>query len=266
MLTIINIFLISNLIGLLFWNRKPSKTLNFTLDALLLGLLPPRYNRLDFETCQQPGCKYLVFKDTTGAYDVNTNTGGWGAPNPTLPDYTATTTTYALVLLYDPDLPLTYDNLLDPISYVDITSSGFPTTDVTKELTLSATQFGYEDGVFPDGRYTLGYIVVDTTATAGNKLNIKLYDVAFTCSVECCVTQKYIKAINSDCSCENDKWNEAKRAKALLDALIAARESGKKTAFDTTLELLQKICDDETDCDTNSSLNGGSSTSGCGCS
>lgn len=36
---------------------------------------------LNFCLAEQCDCKTALFNDTTGVYDVNTNNGGWGAPN-----------------------------------------------------------------------------------------------------------------------------------------------------------------------------------------
>lgn len=91
------------------------------------------------EVCLSDDCTKLEVTDTTGVYDANDNTGGWGSPNISGSDVDT-----AEIIINDPDGNKT-------------------TKDVTSQVPNSVSgDFTYDpiEGTYPDGKYCIKYHIV----------------------------------------------------------------------------------------------------------
>lgn len=159
----------------------------------------------------------FYFTDTTGVYNVDSNTGGYGDPNNEGSEITS-----AIIRITDPN-DETYD--------YDVTSQ-IPDT-VTGEIDFTAF-----NGDWDDGLYTFEYIVTGSQTT-----NTKITKI-FTPKVDCCVDQVLAKFVeNFTCDDCYDEYMEVIKVMYLRDALHIAGLMKNKTQISNTLTLLTSICE-----------------------
>lgn len=180
---------------------------------------------LSFEICEGSGCNSLIFKETTGAYNAETNITGWGAPNEPTSDATAATLTIELG---------------DGTSYtIDLFATGdFPTTDTTFEYEILPTQIGYasDDDQIDDQIITFTYSVT-TDSTTYTQVVVQ----AFYCQVQCCVNTMFVE-LDFECDCAQNEIDTALKAFAMLQGLKQASGCGNTTNFNNILTQLNKLC------------------------
>ena len=193
--------------------------------------------------CLNNSCSELVVSETTGAYNAQTNVGGYGHPNPE----TTEVGTYTLIIT-DPDNVQYTINLF--------ATTVFPTTDSTIQYTIPMSQIGNRT-VIEDGYWQFSWTV------SGAIINFPDPDISFsasgnsasyfTCNAECCVSALLAKIdIDEDeCNCNNNSKNIMNylKAKAFLDSLRNAAFCGNLTLFNTIQTAITKLCN-KTDCKT----------------
>jgi hypothetical protein len=175
--------------------------------------------------CVRDACSTIIFKETTGAYNVTTNPTGYGAPNPTVVSVTAAGLTVT------PPSGAGYS--------IDMLAEGFPTSNEDLEFELTDTP--YEDGL-----WTFVY-----TVTSGATTYTATYSALFHCTITCCVN-KMLLDIDTECDCDelnSKKIQEYTKAKAFLDALKGYAYCGSTEKFDNIYTILQRMCGN-TECKT----------------
>ena len=180
-----------------------------------------------FDICEPSNCVSLVFNDTTGAYDADNNSTGYGTPNSVIAGATSILTiTKADLTSYTISLPST-----------------FPTVDKTLEYTIQASVIGYPSSQIDDQIITAVYTVTlaDTTVLTQTK-TFALYG-----KVKCCVESMFID-LDIDCEdCMKSLGSRNTNAYLMLKGLEYSAGCGNTTVFNKTLTQLKKICGN-TDC------------------
>jgi hypothetical protein len=173
--------------------------------------------------CQSTNCSSLIFKDGTGAYSIN-NTSGYGAPNESIAGASA----YLIVTLSD-----------GTSTTINITASGFPTTDTTLEYQIDADDIGYNVGdKIEDQIITIQYRVV----TALTTIIVQTIQTALYCQVNCCVNSMFID-LDLECEdCLKTLGARAEKAHLMLQGLKYAANCLDTTTFNKTLTQLNKLC------------------------
>jgi hypothetical protein len=179
---------------------------------------------LDIKLCLDSGCDVLTFYETTGIYNVDTNEGGYGAPNPDANPATQDAT----IKITDPDG-----------EEYTITLETFPTNneDSGYELPLSSigNRTSIEDGYW-QFLYTVTIAGTPYTAT-------KSY--FFYCESECCVAKLLAKIEPDECGCDeknNKRIDNYTKARTYLASLKNAASCFNENNFNTIKELLAKLC------------------------
>lgn len=157
---------------------------------------------------QSDDAKSFSTLEKTGVYDASTNTGGWGAPNPTIASATAATVT--LSQLTDAATS-TYTTA--------VTVSVYPTLPNTTEtaVVLTAQNFGYgNDSKFPDAVYKITYAV---TSSSGSITPVTQYR-GFYANLDCSIKQLVDRFSICSCNCSGleEQLKEIYFYRRLLDA------------------------------------------------
>lgn len=175
--------------------------------------------------CLNAGCSTLTFTETTGAYDVSTNTTGYGAPNPAIGDVTQ-----IVLNITSPD---------GELYIIDLTSEGFPTTDDELEYEIDMADLDDRD-VIEDGYWSFTLTAV---TGSGSFTGYKSY--FFYCNAECCVN-KLLSAVEADeCMCDeenNKRIDRYIKVKTFLESLKNAANCYNETKFDNILTIINKLC------------------------
>lgn len=177
---------------------------------------------LSFEICESSSCNSLIFKETTGIFNISTNPNGWGSPNENTTDATSA------VLLVE---------LASGSSFsIDLFATGFfPTSDTSFEFLIDGSTIGYTDQIL-DQIIKFTYTVVTTTSTYTQTVY-----KAFYCQVKCCVNKMFLD-LDFNCSCINDQMDSALKAYAMYCGLVAAADCGNISNFNNILSQLNKLC------------------------
>lgn len=185
-------------------------------------------------------CQSFVLVDLTGSYDVTSNPGGWGTPNPETTDLSAVSLTIT-------------DN-----QNINSTTYNVPAADVasilSSGLTITADDI-YGTTSFTDGAYT----IVVTYTVDGTDYESTIYKGWF-CQAICCVRSMGAGLNIKSCDSKDiATWNFAMN---LLASAYWATCCGKYDEYQTIIDYVNELCDG---CggSTNTST---SSSSGCGCS
>ena len=180
--------------------------------------------QLNYSICQASNCSSLTFNELTGAYS-STNPTGYGAPND---DIVVSATAELNITLAD-----------GTTSILSLTSSGFPTSDKSKEFIINATDIGYNSGEqIADQIISMEYVVV----TDSGSIVRKQIDTSLYCQVNCCVNSMFID-LDTECSdCMATEGARAQQAYLMLQGLKASAGCGNKSAFNKILTQLQKLC------------------------
>lgn len=175
--------------------------------------------------CLNSGCTTLTFRETTGAYNALTNTGGYGAPNPTTGDVIQ-----VVLNVTDPD---------GEIYVIDVTSEGFPTTNEDFEYELDMADLGNRTSI-EDGLWSFSLTVVtNVTFYTGYK------SYFFYCNAECCVNKLLSNVEPDECMCDeenNKRIDRYIKVKTFLESLKNAANCYNETRFDNILTVINKLC------------------------
>lgn len=179
--------------------------------------------------CVKTACSVLTFKETTGVYNVTTNTGGYGSPNP----LTTGPWTSVILTVIPPD----------GISYnIDLSTHGFPSNNQDFEYTIPMSDIGNRTKI-EDGYWQFVYTIV---LTSGTVTYIASKTALFTCNSNCCVNSMLLDISIDNSSAygdaNNKKINEYVKAKAFLDSLKYYAFCGNTEKFDNIKLIIDKIC------------------------
>jgi hypothetical protein len=153
---------------------------------------------------------YITLYDTTGIYDVSTNPGGYGTPNPEDTDVTAATLELQIM-----GSDGTFTTVYGPTSVY--TAGVFPTDDVTNSIDIS------ED--LDDGYYKAIYVV---TASAVDYTATEYF--TFYSDARCCFKKKALAVENCPCNCDDKKMALIEMHIALLAIETAAADENSVDA------------------------------------
>lgn len=203
----------------------------------------------------EDGCVGFVFTDTTGVYNVTTNPGGYGAPNPesnivneatislypplaTVPylfTFTIETGNLAAATVTAPDGTVT--NIL-----ADLSGITFP-FDADNQIHILETYLGVTDGdMVTDGVWTSVY---EITLEDASTYNTTTYPMSI-CSTSCCINKMFVNLSDCGCGCAAEK--AALSANAKLMSAIAAADLGMMTQAQENLTKAKEMCDGECGC------------------
>lgn len=175
--------------------------------------------------CLNSGCSTLTFRETTGVYDAETNTTGYGAPNITTGDV------IQIVL-----------NVTSPdgdIYVIDLTSEGFPTTNEDLEYEITSEDL---DGIttIQDGLWSF---TLTTITNSTFYVGYKSY--FFYCNAECCVNKILATVEADECLCDeenNKRIDRYIKVKTFLESLKNAANCYNETRFENILAIINKLC------------------------
>lgn len=177
---------------------------------------------LSFEICESSSCNSLIFKETTGVFNIFTNPNGWGNPNEETSAATAAV--------------LTIELASGSITTIDLFATGFfPTSDPTFEFLINGSDIGYPEQIL-DQVIKFTYTVTTATTTYTQTIYKALY-----CQVKCCVNKMFLD-LDFSCDCIDDKLNTALKAYGMYRGLVSAADCGNITNFNNILSQLNKIC------------------------
>lgn len=184
---------------------------------------------LQFNACVKTACTELTISELTGTYNAVSNLGGYGAPNATTGQVTATI--------------LTITNPNGTVYTIDLLATTyFPTTDTLLEYVIPLSEIGGGTTI-SDGQWTFLYTVTTTIDTV-----VTVYQVTrsyiFTCGSECCVAELLANIDDVDCNCQDttDQIMDYLKAKAFLDSLKYAAFCGNTNAYAKLKNILDKMC------------------------
>ena len=188
---------------------------------------------LDYNISQSDNARELTFTEQTGTYNLSTNPGGFGSPNPTTSDALT-----AVLTITDPD---------DDSYTLDIFADSFPTTDSTQELNIRTQDLGLgTDEQFTDGKWTFTYTITTATETFTSTQIILLLGQS-----RCCVFGLLANADVSCCNCGNNSMAKALEAYTWYRLAITAASCGDSNKFTKILDVIDKYCNSEcTSCGT----------------
>jgi len=183
---------------------------------------------IDFNIEQSDNAKEFRFTETTGAYDGNDNTGGWGTPNEALP---ANPTSVTLTVTPPDGTAVVLD-----------LSANYPTVDRTIEEVIDSADLGSTSGAqLEDGAWTFLYTVNTGVNTYTNTQTILVSGQA-----RCCVYGMLCDA--TACNCDGASLSRALEAYTYYRMLIACALCGNQTKFEETLEIVEAYCEDSCSC------------------
>ena len=166
------------------------------------------------KACSLENCTKLRVTDTTGAYDVDDNPTGWGAPNIDADDagFSATLT----------------------INGID--------TDVTDQVPSSVTgSFDFNDITvsLPDGWNTITY-TLDTDATEPVSVTIKIFTY---CTIKCCVFNKMLEMNDFDICKDSERIASLMHMWNLYNSMLYSANGCSETQATEILTRLQQLCE-----------------------
>lgn len=164
-------------------------------------------------------CKTLQITDTTGLYNVDSNPGGWNAPNAAMSNVTK--------------IEISINGTITNLTTL------LPAT-VTGNFTMSLSDLGLADG-FYDFIYTVYY----STGTPAVPTTVTYNLTEFiTCSARCCIDKLVLRLSDNHCDCSDgeliDTITDAEAM--LLSAQTSAAACGNRTQAINTLKTVQSIC------------------------
>lgn len=180
------------------------------------------------KACVADKCTKLILTDATGLYNVTTNAGGWGAPNPTGSGDAGFKATYSL----------------DGATPVTISNTYFANPVVAAEFSL-----GEYTHTLADGWHTITY-TIETVAHGKVTGTIKIFTY---CNIKCCVFSKMLEMKNLDLCKDVEKVASYMHLWTLYKSLIYAANGCDADQATDILSRLNKLCPAAT-------------TGGCGCS
>ena len=187
---------------------------------------------LDFNLLESDNSRELAFKNTTGAYNVSSNPGGYTSAN-----LSAITT--SVLTITDPD---------EEVYTLNIFPDGFPTTDTTKERTIRTQDLGLTaDEQFTDGKW-----IFTLTETAGATTYTTTQIILLLGQTRCSVFGLLSGTDVSACTdCDGSDLARALEAYTYYRMAVAAAACGNSTKFQEIIDVLDKYIGDSCNCGCN---------------
>lgn len=179
---------------------------------------------LQFNLCEPGNCSSLIFNDLTGPWSAN-NQSGYNGQNS---DITSGATAQLTVTLANNTVRV-------------IPMPGFPTTDKTKEFTITAVMLGYASGQKITDQIMNFVYQVNITVPTSSTLT-QTIQKAFYCQADCCVRSMFL---DLDISCEDCLVFASGQHRKAYDMLLGLQYSAgclDVTTFNKTLAQLNKLC------------------------
>lgn len=180
-----------------------------------------------FDVCVINNCTNIQFKDTTGAYDPNYNTGGYGFPN-----------------LYPSDGYNRKITITDPsgivyivdLEYYDV----FDSNDIAIYYNIPNASIGGPT-LITDGQWKFVYSFNNFNNTITYTKTIYKY---FYCNSEICVANMLADIEIDGCNCNDidDKLDNYIRTSTFLQSLKYAATCGNLTSFTYIKKIIDKLC------------------------
>jgi len=123
----------------------------------------------NFSITELIGCTSIKFTDTTGSYDAEDNTGGYGAPNPAYANITETLIRFTF----------------NDGTVKDITT--FIPTEAVPYITINGASLGFGDNAIPSQVVSIEYSVYQEGLC---RIGFKEDKVLFRCQLENCIASK----------------------------------------------------------------------------
>jgi hypothetical protein len=193
--------------------------------------------KLNFDICQSTSCKWFSFKETTGIYDEDTNTTGWGDPNPEVTDY-------APLINSDAALTVTLPNSTDSID-IDL-SDYFPSNDNSFSINITNEDLGLSENTsLPSGIYKFTY-----TLTIDSSTYSKTKYVLISCEIECKINNILADLVIEQCclECDNEDLDKVLYLKTLLCIAKSAAECGNINRAEEALETINDLLEGDNNC------------------
>lgn len=172
--------------------------------------------QLSFCYTNSSDCKSILFKESTGTYNVDTNPGGWGTPNTDIADIVS-----AELVITKPDgdeVTITLDSAL------------FPTTNENIIYKISAESLGYSSTI-ETGLYNIKYKLTknDDTIVSTNRTFL------YACTMLCQINKILADSVKFQMDCDNcnnginEDIQNAMLLKTLYEGVCAMSECGTAT-------------------------------------
>jgi hypothetical protein len=188
---------------------------------------------LGVHLCQSSNCKIITLTETTGAYNVSNNPGGWGAPNPE----TNSLDSLQVIITTPANTPYTFTTIA---GWPDVTGNVEANFSIGSNGAIQNNSNGTT--AFSDGIYTVQYTVNGTIAP-NTYTATTTQQFLLTCQIRCCIDKMFHLASQSDCTdCKNEKLSNALEAEAFLKAAEYDAACGKIEMAKKHLAKAQWIC------------------------
>jgi hypothetical protein len=157
--------------------------------------------------------------DATGVYDVATNPGGWGSPNP---DYDSSGLVISMEITASDGTVTQINDLEDQVT--STVTGAFTYNDIEVDL--------------PDGWTTIEYTVATDSTSVSTTIKIFTY-----CKIQCCVFNKMLDMRTFDLCEEKEKIAAYMHMWMLYKALQFAANGCNDSAASDILSRLKSLCE-----------------------
>jgi hypothetical protein len=190
---------------------------------------------LSLSLCSTNGCSDLRVYETTGLYNAQDATGGYGTVNP---EASACSVTRFKITM--PDGTIFDTNAGDTFANIWLT----PSDNVDSYFVIPGSEIGYSIDSVPDGIYELYYEIIDNTVppVTGTASYSCTNVFLITCTVECCLKTKLLTIKTSDCGCYDQDIDKMLIAQNVLKAAKYEAECGHRTEALNMLTFVQDYC------------------------
>lgn len=196
---------------------------------------------LTVKTCVLPvACDTFYFFDKTGSYDVDSNPGGYGTPNPNFNNFDT-------AILEISPAGYTTPIVLNVFSNNPGEGLPFNNPDFAYKVTAAMCELTS----FPQGLCRVTYKITGSFEDADIAYQTTQL-VLFVCDYECCVKKKFLEIAKDPKSCcdgcSDARITEALYLRAVLDAAKYATCCGDVASVEKAMEILKNKCSSTSGC------------------
>ena len=172
-------------------------------------------------------CDTMVITDVTGDYNVTTNPGGYGAPNPAKTDFNGAQDYHTIIVVRSDETLTTFGPTYGNFSTSLLFSTGLNVTNLV------------------DGHYILKYTLYDSATAVKYTKNIQYF---VTCNMDCALQKELLKLAEDACynSCDEKNVNSYMEytmyKKALDYAVMCGDIKGAKKLYSLLAKKLNIDC------------------------
>lgn len=192
---------------------------------------------LSLKATQSSDGKTFALQEDTGDYDASTNPTGFGTPNFARAEMGPIVTSTGILMEVMLPGSSSWDYGLDvPITFINPGGTG------NNVFTISPADIGLTAGSpFPDGVYTVRYIVEKNSLGATGFLQAVTKYVLLAHNAKCCVYNQLAKVTGCDC-CEGDSVDDALYSYSLYKAMLYQAAAGNPENATNLLECVNNAC------------------------